>query len=242
MASRDENERSLYQVVADALRSWLTLAKEAVMGPWNRGRVRPDPTAVYGLQGQWDFRVDTILTRIGQIAMDAWSEVTDAPPVSRHAFVMAELAKVRNLLVRVPDEVADLVFAEITDGVNAGETVDQVAARVDRVLSWTGSENWPSRAKTIAVTETTRAYGYGILAAGLEVSRVTGRQIRKRWDSEGDLRVRPAHEAVNGATVGLSLPFYVGGEPLLYPGDPTGRPDLVINCRCDLRLVNEVGR
>lgn len=242
MASRDDNEASLARLVADLLKSFLGRARERVMAPFHRYRMQPDPTAIYGLQGEWDGAVDTILTRIGRIAMDAWSEATDVPPVSRHAFVMAELAKVRNLLVRVPDEVADLIFAEIADAINGGESVDGVAERVDRVLAWTGSERWTGRARTIAVTETTRAYGYGALAAGLEMSRTTGRALRKRWDSERDERVRAAHQAAHGATVGLSLPFYVDGEALMYPADPTGQPDNVIHCRCDLRIVNEVGR
>ena len=242
MASRDGNEEHLYQLVAAQLKSWLTIARQVVMSPWRRYRMQPDPTTIYATQGAWDAGLDTILTRIGLIAMDAWSEATDVPPVSRHAFIMAELAKVRNLLVRIPDEVADLIFAEITDAVNGGDDVDGVARRVDRVLDWTGSERWTGRARTIAVTETTRAYGYGVLAAGLEQARITNRPLRKRWDSEGDRRVRPDHEGANGAVVGLTMPFYVGGEALMYPADPTGRPDNVIGCRCDLRIVNEVGR
>lgn len=242
MASRDDNEASLLALVTQALQRFLAQARERVMAPWRRDRLTPDPTQVYALQGAWESEVDTILTRLGRIAMDAWSEATDVPPVSRHAFVMAELAKVRNLLVRIPDEVADLVFAEITDAINGGENLDEVARRVDHVLEWTGSERWTGRARTIAVTETTRAYGYGTLAAGLEMSRATGRALRKRWDSERDRRVRAAHEAADGATVGLGMPFYVGGEALLYPADPSGTPENVIHCRCDLRIVNEVGR
>lgn len=237
MASRDENERSLAALVADQLKSFLGRVRERVMAPFRRYRLQPDPTAVYGLQASWDSSVDTILTRIGRIAMDAWSEASDVPPVSRHAFVMAELAKVQNLLVRIPDEVADLIFAEITDAVNGGEDLDGIARRVDQALEWTGSARWAGRAKTIAVTETTRAYGYGTLAAGLEQSRVSGQLLRKRWDSERDSRVRPSHEAAHGATVGLQLPFYVDNEALMYPADPTGEPSNVINCRCDLRIV-----
>lgn len=237
MAGRDDNEQSLYELVAAQLKSWLTIVRQVVMSPWRRYQLQPDPAAVYRTQGSWDAGVDTILTKLGQIAMDAWMEVPGAPPVSRHAFVMAELAKVKNLLVRIPDEVADLIFAEIADGVNAGEDTTGIADRVDRILTWTGSERWLNRARTIAVTETTRAYGYGTLAAGMELQRVMGNQLRKRWDSEADTRVRPAHEAAQGATVALTLPFYVGGEALMYPADPSGAPENVIHCRCDLRIV-----
>lgn len=240
--SRREDENRLTGVVGEALRRWLARARDKVMEPWHRFKLQPDPSGVYQEQGAWDAEVETILTTIGQISVNAWSEAVDVPPVSRHSFVVAQLAQTENFLVRIPDEVYDLVFAEITDGVNAGENTEQVAARVDRVLSYTGSENWPARARTIAQTETTRAYGAGALAGGMEQARVTGRLLQKRWDTERDERVRVSHREVNGEVRDLGMPFYVDGVPLMFPGDPMGPPETVINCRCDLVIVNERGR
>lgn len=242
MPSRDENENQLAGTVGSSLRRWLTRARDAVMAPFRNSGLMPDPDAVFATQPAWDSEVETILTHIGRIAMDAWSSASDVPPVSRHSFVMAQLAMTQNFLVRIPDEVYNLVFAEIVDGVNAGESVPQVAARVDRVLTYTGSERWSGRARTIAQTETTRAYGAGTLAAGLEQSRVTGRLLRKRWDATRDNRVRAGHREVDGDTVQLGMPFYVDGFALMFPGDPVGPPETVINCRCDLMILNEEGR
>lgn len=237
--TRENDESRLTGVVGAALHRWLDRVRGRVLEGWRRYRLQPDPNALYQEQGAWNSEVDTILTRVGQIAMGAWSEAVDVPPVSRHAFVMSQLAQTQNFLVRIPDEVYNLVFAEITDGVNAGEDVDQVAHRVDRVLSYTGSERWPSRARTIAQTEVTRAYGAGALAGGMEQSRVTGRLLRKRWDTERDERVRISHRQVDGEVRDLGMPFYVDGVPLMFPGDPMGPPETVINCRCDLVIVNE---
>ena len=242
MASRDEDEGRLYGVVSGALRRWLAIAREKVMQPWRQFQMQPDPTQIYGTQAAWDAELDTVLTTIGQISMSAWSRATDVPPVSRHAFVMSQLAQTQNLLVRIPDETYNLVFAEITDGVNAGESKEQIAARADNALEFTGSENWPNRARVIAQTETTRAYGAGTLAAGMEQSRLTGRLLRKRWDTEQDQRVRGSHREVDGQVLDLWMPFYVDGWPLLFPGDATGPPESVINCRCDLVILNERGR
>jgi hypothetical protein len=242
VANRDRDENHLTDVVAGALRRWLGKARDAVMRPFRQNQLMPDPSGIYQTQSAWDSEVDSIMTVIGQISMNAWSEATDVPPVSRHAFVMSQLAYTQNLLVRIPDEVYNLVFAEITDGVNGGENVGQVAQRVDKVLSYTGSERWPNRARTIAQTETTRAYGAGTLAAGMEQSRLTGRLLQKRWDSKHDARVRSPHKAVDGETRDLGMPFYVDGVPMMFPGDPLAPPDLVINCRCDLAIMNERGR
>lgn len=239
---RREDENRLTGVVGEALRRWLTRARDKVMEPWRRFKLQPDPSGVYQEQGSWDTEVDSIMTVIGQISRNAWSEAVDVPPVSRHSFVMAQLAMTQNFLVRIPDEVYELVFAEITDAVNAGEDVDGVARRVDRVLLYTGSERWPSRARTIAQTETTRAYGAGTLAGGMEQSRLTGRLLRKRWDTEHDTRVRVSHRDVDGDVLDLGMPFYVDGSWLMFPGDPMGPPEAVINCRCDLTILNERGR
>jgi hypothetical protein len=226
---RNEDEARLTQVVGGVLRSWLDKARAAVMKPF-----QPDPTQIYGLQGAWESNVDTILTEIGKIGLGAWSEATGVPPVSRHSFIVAYLSDVRSLLVRIPDEVANLVFAEITDGVNAGESRDQIAARIDRVLSYTGSERWPNRARTIAQTETTRARAAGTMGAGIEQSRVSGKQLSKTWLSRHDNDVRTDHREVDGKTVPVWMPFQVGVSSMQFPGDPTAPPGEVINCRCSL--------
>lgn len=231
--SRREDENRLFGVVSSALRRWLDKARTAVMGPWRQHGILPDPVGVYQVQQDWDSEVDTIMTTIGQISMSAWNEVSDLPPVSRHAFVMSQLAQTQNLLVRLPDEVYNLIFAELTDAANAGESVEQTAQRVDGVLTYTQAERWPNRARVIAITETTRAYGAATVAAGMEQSRVTGRRLSKRWDSERDRRVRESHADADGQVVDVTAPFQVGGFYLMFPGDPMGPPDEVINCRCE---------
>ena len=240
--SRGGDEDRLAAVAGSALRRWLDRVRGRVLGPWHRYKLQPDPIGVFQEQGSWDAESETIVTTVGQIAMRAWSEAVDVPPVSRHSFVMAQLAQTQNFLARIPDETYELVFAEITDGVNGGETVDQIAGRVDRVLDYSGSERWAGRARTIAQTETTRAYGAGALAGGMEQSRVTGRMLQKRWDTERDERVRVSHRQVDGEVRDLGMPFYVDGVPLMFPGDPMGPPETVINCRCDLVIVHERGR
>lgn len=232
--SRSSDEQGLLDVVTSALKSWLAQVKQAVMRPWNTYRGTPDPTGVYRVP--WE--TDTILTELGKISMRAWSQATNVPPVSRHAFVMAQLAQTENFLVRIPDETANLIFAAITDTVNGGGDTQAVAEAVDSVLSWTGSENWPHRARVIAITETTRAYGAGTLGAGMEQSRVTGKLLQKRWLNEADSRVRPTHRAVTRDPIGLTAMFRVGNDLMLFPCDPMASVDECAGCRCDLEIVD----
>lgn len=234
--SRSSDEHGLRAVVTGALRRWLSPVKDAVMRPWRSHRGNPDPNAVYLVP--WEPEVDTILSELGRISLRAWSQATDVPPVSRHAFVMSQLAQTRNFLARIPDETADLVFAAIIDTTNSGGDTQAVADAVEKALTWAETERWPNRAHVIAVTETTRAYGAGTLAAGMEQSRVTGRLLAKRWLTEVDQRVRASHRSVNGQIIPLTAMFQVGQDLMLYPGDPLASVEEVAGCRCDLAIVD----
>ena len=54
----------------------------------------------------------------------------------------------------------------------------------------------------------------------------------KKWNSMKDAKVRDAHARADGQEAELDKPFYVGGEQLMYPGDPNGSLQNIMNCRC----------
>lgn len=56
--------------------------------------------------------------------------------------------------------------------------------------------------------------------------------LQKTWTSMSDDRVRPDHIDADGTTVAADETFSVGGEDLMYPGDPGGSEAEVANCRC----------
>lgn len=94
-------------------------------------------------------------------------------------------------------------------------------------------ERMPSyRREMIARTETMRASNYG----SLNLMRDAGVQ-RKEWLATADNRTRDSHmQAWNdygeGRGIALDQPFDVGGQHLMYPGDPNGDPSETVNCRC----------
>lgn len=59
----------------------------------------------------------------------------------------------------------------------------------------------------------------------------------KVWLSTEDQRTRPTHVEADGQRTLLSSPFRVGGAQLLFPGDPRGPAQEIINCRCSLLPV-----
>ena len=76
----------------------------------------------------------------------------------------------------------------------------------------------------------------GVQGAGAENARVTGRILTKTWHSHHDDRTRTDHRVVDGHTVPFYEPFQVGASSLMFPGDPNGLPDEVINCRCHMTI------
>ena len=61
-----------------------------------------------------------------------------------------------------------------------------------------------------------------------------GITIQKEWISTHDGRVRDSHAALDGVRVNNDRPFPNG---LRYPGDPSGAPAEVYNCRCTMRSI-----
>ena len=84
------------------------------------------------------------------------------------------------------------------------------------------------RAAVIARTETHSAGNYGSIMQAKD----TGLNMAKEWVASSGGRTRDSHRGADGQTVGIDEPFVVGGERLMYPGDPRGSAAEVINCRC----------
>jgi len=93
-----------------------------------------------------------------------------------------------------------------------------------------------NRAETIARTEAMASIHQSqeeamrqAMEAGIDPDSV-GYVWRTAADSS---RVRDSHATMNGQEVGVDEPFVTGnGVRLMYPGDPDGPPEEIINCRC----------
>lgn len=239
MASR-EAEDSVYKAAKAGLQRWLGRVRDVVMAPWRQYQAQPNPSAIAATAPVWQAEVDRILAALTPALKEGWAAAHlpgDYDPTD--PYIEANLALTKNLLVRIPDEVHAMVVKEILEGTNAGETTAQIAQRVDNVLNFTGSENWNNRARVIAQTETTRHRNSSALAHGLLSEKNGRRDLLKRWQTTMDTRERIAHRLANNDIKPLGQPFIVDGEPMLFPGDPTGSADNVCNCRCDLILITE---
>jgi hypothetical protein len=231
-------EARLLARLLDWLTRFLEAVGSAILAAFKFFGSQPDPTAVYTQAPLWTEAVEDMMDLLEEAAADGWSKVSDVDMPSNEAFAAKQLATTRNLLTRIPDEVYHQVFAAITDGTTQGESNEQIADRVQEVLTVTGSANWRGRAKTIAITETNRAFNAGSYAAALYSEQVEGITLTKEWvakmHGKGAERTRETHRAADGQKVPLRQSFSVGGANLMFPGDPSGPPQEVIGCRCSL--------
>lgn len=124
----------------------------------------------------------------------------------------------------VNDTTWEQLKASLSAGVDAGESIDDLAARVEQVMG----DRIQSSAETIARTEVLPAYNYATREAWAQ----SGVVATRTWLATLDDRVRDAHAEAHGQTVALDEPYDVGGEQLMYPGDPDGSAENIINCRC----------
>jgi len=133
------------------------------------------------------------------------------------------LAQRQNLLKDVPTETHNRVKAAIQAGLDAGDSRDQIAARINQVFDGEAA----GRSVTIAQTEVNAAYG-----AGRQLAMKTAGITHKQWLSSGNTNVRPSHRSANGQTVPIASQYLVGGYLLDHPGDSKAPPHETINCHC----------
>lgn len=198
--------------------------------------------SVSSIREMWNRRIPRIMTPLRGIFRRAaadTAESLDEPVPSDAALDDAVTAygdAVQPLLRTVGDNLAAEAQRTLAEGVNEGESLDQLKSRMRQAFSDTSAQLGPVRADRIAQTEAVRAYNAGILAAA-EAIEGPDKPLVKQWVTRHDNKVRAPHAAADGQIQLLGDPFDVGGTAMQYPGDPTAPPSLTINCRCVLKTA-----
>ena len=134
-------------------------------------------------------------------------------------------------VVGIADTTRERLRATIELGVQGGETVQQVARRIDDLYL---DEIIPNRSMVIARTEVGASANFASHDAAACGARQAGFELNKVWNAIQDDRTRDDHADADGQVVAMSEPFQVGGDLLAWPGDPAGDPEQIIQCRCFL--------
>ncbi|MFF2612366.1 phage minor head protein [Kitasatospora sp. NPDC058046] len=145
------------------------------------------------------------------------------------------------LLNAVGERLAAAAARDLAAGVDAGEDVDQLRARLRATFAREGAQLGDGREERIARTEATRAWNTAVEAAGRDLTG-PDRPLVKQWVARRDGRARAAHKEADGQIQLLGEPFTVGGFHLARPGDPTAPPGLTVNCRCRIALAPDPAR
>lgn len=174
---------------------------------------------------------------VGEALPDGWDRLPDryddgTLPPSLGDYV----DNTEHLLRAVGDDLSARAVKALADGLDEGEDVDALRARLRRLFAREeGAQLGPGREERIARTEASRAWNTATLTAARELSG-PDRPLVKQWRTRGDRRVRHSHDRVDGQLRLLDEPFRVGGHDMMHPGDPTAPADETVNCRCALRL------
>ena len=109
---------------------------------------------------------------------------------------------------------------QFTESLAAGEDRDSLINRIQN----TYGNITEGRARTIARTEVHNATQYGTMQ-GYKQAGFTS----KIWVAVMDSATRDSHASVDGEERPMDTPFSNG---LMFPGDPNGPAEEIINCRC----------
>lgn len=203
----------------------------------------------------WTSRMPRIVRRLlgvaetaaGQAASDVDTELPDGwdDLPGRHdrgddlpASLGSYVSDTEHLLRAVGDRLTQAAVTELAAGLDAGEDIARLRARLRGLFSREGAELGEMREERIARTESTRAWNAATLAAAQDITSER-RPLVKQWQTRRDTRVRDAHDDADGQLRLIGEAFTVGGVAMAYPGDPAAPPELTVNCRCVLRLAPE---
>jgi SPP1 gp7 family putative phage head morphogenesis protein len=126
----------------------------------------------------------------------------------------------RVLLTNTPETIQRRVQRSLEEGVRNGETIRQLQERLK------GDFNQFTNRRALMVARTEVA---GVVNSSRhEVFAAEGVE-QHEWTTARDEVVRDTHEEQDGDVVAIGTPFKNG---LAFPGDPSGPPGEVINCRC----------
>lgn len=152
-------------------------------------------------------------------------------PIDQEQVVQAiqtETKLSENLYTEMGHDIKDLqkkISGEISRGLSSGQTYSEITRNI---ASWARIPK--NRAMTIARTEAHRIQNKAGMNA-CNKAKSKGADVVKQWDATLDSKTRDSHAKIDGEIRELDEKFSNGLE---YPGEPKGRPEEVINCRCIL--------
>lgn len=122
-----------------------------------------------------------------------------------------------------------VIANSISQGIIQGESIDEISKRIARDTCISAGKSSTLYARTAV----TGAQNAGRMER-LHEAKDMGINVKKRWMATLDNRTRDSHAELDGETIDVDEKFSNG---LMYPGDPSGDPKEVYNCRCTMVYI-----
>jgi HK97 family phage portal protein len=129
------------------------------------------------------------------------------------------------LVQQINKSTRDALASLVGETLRSGASIPELVKGIDNLYL---DQIIPNRSMVIARTEAIRAANFG----STEAAKGTGLDLEKEWIATFDGFAREEHLAANGQRRPLNDPYDVWGDKLMYPGDPSGRAENTIQCRC----------
>ena len=131
------------------------------------------------------------------------------------------------------------INAEMLQGIRQGESIPEIASRFQNV--GVANRNSAIRAARTFVTTVENKARQDTAEKAVEKGII----VEKCWLTVADERTREWHMDAgadygsDNRSIPIDQPFIVGGEDMMYSGDPAGSPKNIWNCRCSRRNVTK---
>ena len=184
-------------------------------------------------QSMWDNQltediepiIEDAVERHGQKVADDLGEDFDPESALVKGLIATQMAR----MLKINDNTRHKIEETLSAGALKESDIETMAKDLDSVFD----DMIESRPETIGLTESVAA-----INAGRHAGAITARGAQKVWLALDDDRVRPAHVEADLQQVPVGDYFIVAGSKMLYPGDPNGPADQIVNCRCAVGYSN----
>lgn len=249
----DEFNREAARLVNDAISNTTQLGGQAVTGPLKR----------VGLDVS-ELEDGAIVIGPGDVTIARVGVGPTATLSPQQAIVSMDYSA--DLIVAITDPMRSQINKRIRLAIVGAKTPVEMMQEITGVLGVEARANiWgkrkdpvkgiAARAETDLRTELQRAYNLANTAQARRAATLAAKQgvtLLKGWQATGDMRTRlshlRAHQTYSKNPIPIDQPFILSPTrgsnrgkrfELMYPGDPNGPPELVINCRCTMYTTTD---
>lgn len=213
--------------------SFLNRAKEVYFKQWNEIVVSDEPIRVFFKQFYPLSAKLAVMTRNNMIANKTEQEDVIYEGIFQNKLLQLPREEIiRSITNTTQEAIRGVINGLIEQTELEGWGIDKLTSELFKQLNSNLKGNAYARARAIAQTEMISASNQAAEMAAAS----TGYRYKKYWSTSGLPGIRPTHidaENYSNEKNGL-MPEETFPNGLLYPGDPQGTAEEVINCRCTI--------